>query len=86
MFLVGLACRDRSQEEFRSTMSITAGRIGITLGVICALCFEIIPSLYALFGGGVIPAIFVTTLGMLIPNKFLKDQTWKKKKIAKENN
>ena len=80
MFLVGLACRDRSQEEFRSTMSVTAGRIGITLGVICALCFEIVPSLYALFGGGVIPAIFVTTLGMLIPNKFLKDQTWKKNK------
>lgn len=79
MFVVGLICRDREHEAFRSTMSITAARIGITLGVVTALCFEIVPYLHSLLGGGVIPAILATVLGMVIPNALLKDQTWKKK-------
>lgn len=80
MFLIGLACRDRKHEAFRSTMSVTAARIGITCGVATALCFELIPALHALLGGGVIPAICATALGMLIPNAFLKNQTWRKEK------
>lgn len=78
MFLIGLACRDRKREAFRSSMSVTAGRIGITLGVIVALCFEVVPPLHALLGGGVIPAILATALGTIVPNLFLKDQTWRK--------
>ncbi len=78
MFVVGLICRDRKYEAFRSTMSVTAGRIGVTCGVAVAMLFELVPSLHALLGGGVIPAICATVLGMVIPNFFLKDQTWRK--------
>ena len=59
-------------------MSVTAGRIGVTCGVAVAMLFELVPSLHALLGGGVIPAICATVLGMVIPNFFLKDQTWRK--------
>lgn len=58
-------------------MSVTAARIGMTAGIVVAMAFELIPALHNLFGGGVIPAILVTSLGMLISNLFCKDQTWK---------
>lgn len=35
-------------------------------GVIAALLFEMVPSLYHIFNGGVIPAIIVTTVVTLI--------------------
>lgn len=49
----------------------------MTAGIVVAMAFELIPALHNLFGGGVIPAILVTSLGMLISNLFCKDQTWK---------
>lgn len=77
MFVMGLIFRDRKSEKFRSKLSVKAGRIGVTLGIIFAIAFEIVPALSAIFGGGVIPAIVATVLGTLIPNLFMKDQTWK---------
>lgn len=74
-FIVGLIYRDRKSKEFRSRMSVTAGRIGITIGIVLAMMFEIIPPLRAIFGGGVIPAILGTSLGMIISNLFCTDQT-----------
>ena len=76
-FVIGLICRDREQEAFRSRMSVTAAKIGMTAGVAAALLFELVPSLKALLGGGVLPAIVVTSVGMLAANHFCKDQTWK---------
>ena len=76
-FVIGLICRDRKQEAFRSRMSVTAAKIGMTAGVAAALLFELVPSLKALLGGGVLPAIVVTSVGMLAANRFCKDQTWK---------
>lgn len=35
------------------------------------------PKYDMIIGGGVIPAIIVTALGMIISNKFFSDQTWK---------
>jgi hypothetical protein len=58
-------------------MSVTAAKIGMSGGVIVGIAFELIPGLQSILGGGVIPAVAVTTLGMLISNKFCKDQTWK---------
>jgi SSS family solute:Na+ symporter len=75
-FLIGLICRDKHQTEFRSRMSIKAARFGMLAGVIAAIIFEVIPGLSKFFGGGVIPAIVVTTVGMLISNNFCHDQTW----------
>lgn len=76
-FVIGLISRDRKSKEFRSKMSVTAAKIGMTAGIVVAMAFELIPALHNLFGGGVIPAILVTSLGMLISNLFCKDQTWK---------
>lgn len=72
MFVMGLIFRDRKSEEFRSKLSVKAAKIGATLGIFSAIVFEIIPPLYVVFGGGVIPAIVVTVLGTLIPNLFTK--------------
>ncbi|MGN1014810.1 MAG: sodium:solute symporter [Butyricicoccus sp.] len=79
VFVIGLIYRDHSCKdgEFRSKMSVTAIRVGMILGIICAMAFEMITPLYNLFGGGVIPAIVVTSLGMILTNCFVKDQTWK---------
>lgn len=75
-FVIGLIFRDRKQKEFRSRMSVTAAKIGMALGVAVAILFEIVPQFYDIFGGGVIPAITWTSVGMLIANRFCKDQTW----------
>ena len=77
-FVIGLIYRDRRSDTFRSRMSVTAGKIGMAAGVVCAILFELLPSLKAILGGGVIAAIVVTSLGMLVANIFCKDQTWKK--------
>ncbi|MBQ8586066.1 MAG: sodium:solute symporter family protein [Butyricicoccus sp.] len=77
IFVVGLIMRDRKSEEFRSKLSVTATKIGLGAGVVVGLAFELVPSLYAIFGGGVIPALVVTTGALLISNMFCKDQTWK---------
>lgn len=76
-FLVGLACRDRKSETFRSRMSVTAAKAGMLAGIAAAMLFELAPPLYQLFGGGVLPAIAATTGVMLIANQFCCDQTWK---------
>ncbi|HCT92701.1 MAG TPA: hypothetical protein DF613_15175 [Lachnospiraceae bacterium] len=77
MFVVGLIYRDRKSETFRSRLSVSAGRVGVTCGLAAALAFELIPSWKNIFGGGVIPAIVVTVLCTVIPNYFFHDQTWK---------
>jgi hypothetical protein len=64
--------RDRKSEEFKSKLDIRSAKIGISAGVATAIAFEVLPSLAALFGGGVIPAITVTTAGVLIPAFFCK--------------
>ena len=71
-FVIGLIARDRKSETFSSKMSVTAGKIGMTAGIAAGMAFEIIPSLYDIFGGGVIPAIAVTTAGMLISNAVIR--------------
>ncbi|AOY75312.1 sodium:solute symporter family protein [Clostridium formicaceticum] len=72
MFVVGLIMRDRQSDVSKSEMDIRSARIGITIGVILTLAFELIPLWKAVFGGGVIPAIIGTVLGIIIPNFFYK--------------
>lgn len=67
LFIMGLLTRDRSLKTPASKLNINAVRIGAAGGVICALAFEMVPSLYQIFRGGVLPAILVTvfvTLGL----------------------
>lgn len=74
LFVMGVICRDHKSEGSHSRLSIRAARIGVTLGIVFAVAFEMVPGLHAIFGGGVIPAITATVLGTLIPNLFLKDK------------
>ncbi len=76
-FVIGFLARDRKSEEYRSRMSVTAAKIGMSAGILAAMAFELVPALKGIFGGGVIPAIAVTSIGMLVSNCFCKDQTWK---------
>lgn len=71
-FVIGLIYKDHKSVEFRSGMDIKAAKIGITVGIILAFLFELIPVLYNVFGGGVIPGILGTSLGMLISNAAIK--------------
>ena len=76
-FVIGFLARDRKSEEYRSRMSVTAAKIGMSAGILAAMAFELVPALKGIFGGGAIPAIAVTSIGMLVSNCFCKDQTWK---------
>lgn len=82
MFVIGLIMRDRTSEKFKSKLKIRAAQIGMGAGVVVALAFEIIPSLFEIFGGGVIPAIVVTTLGMLLSNPIVKGDSDKQDAVA----
>jgi Na+/proline symporter len=83
LFVIGLILRDRKSEEFKSKMDVRAAKIGITLGVAVAISFEVIPSLFVLLGGGVIPAIGATALGVLIPNiYFTKRGNMREKRLV----
>ena len=75
MFIIGLYYRRKGG---KSTLKVKAARIGMTSGIIFALAFEIIPSLYAIFGGGVIPAIVVTVFGTIISQIALSEKSEKK--------
>lgn len=71
-FVIGMIYKDHKSEEFLSGMDIKAAKIGITIGIILAFLFELIPVLYNVFGGGVIPGILGTSLGMLISNAIIR--------------
>ncbi len=73
MFVMGVIFRGDDAETSCSRLSIKAARIVVTLGIVSAVAFEMIPALHAVFGGGVIPAVAATVLGTLLPDLFLKD-------------
>lgn len=64
LFVMGLITRDKSTGV--SVLDIRGVRIGMAAGVITALAFEIIPTLYNIFSGGVIPAVIVTVITTII--------------------
>lgn len=70
VFVMGLITRDKNTGV--SVLDSRAVRIGMASGVCTALIFEIIPALYQIFGGGVLPAVIVTVLGTVIPHLLLK--------------
>ncbi|MCG8483575.1 MAG: sodium:solute symporter family protein [Clostridia bacterium] len=73
-FVIGLIMRDRKSKEFKSKMNVVSARIGLGLGVVAAILFESVPSLYKLLSGGILPAVIATSLGILISNMFLKNK------------
>lgn len=75
LFAIGLLFRDKTTDEFKSNLSIKAGRVGTIAGIIAASAFELIPSLNVLFGGGIIPAVVATTGSLLLANMFFEKDT-----------
>ncbi len=71
-FIIALFYRDKTSEEFKSGLSITASRVGLALGTVTAVLFEGVPSLSGLMGGGIIPAVIATTLALFVVNAFTK--------------
>ena len=53
------------------TASLAAAAV-MAAGLFAALIFEIVPTLYNIFGGGVLPAVLITVAGTLIPHFLLK--------------
>ena len=72
LFVIGLIMRNKKKDEFESKLSIPAARIGVISGIVASLLFELVPSLYAIFGGGIIPAVVVTTSTILVSNLFFE--------------
>lgn len=72
-FVIGWLLRDKSSEKFKSGLSLKAAQTGLIIGTIVAVLFEGAPSLRAWLGGGIIPAIVVTTVVLLAMNAFGKD-------------
>ena len=70
VFVMGLTTRDKHTGV--STLDIRAVRTGMAAGLFAALIFEIVPTLYNIFGGGVLPAVLITVAGTLIPHFLLK--------------
>ena len=70
VFVMGLTTRDKHTGV--STLDIRAVRTGMAAGLFAALIFEIVPTLYNIFSGGVLPAVLITVAGTLIPHFLLK--------------
>ncbi len=68
IFAIGYLMKDKKSETFKSKLTILGARMGLILGVVVGLIFEIVPSLFEIFGGGVIPAIVATTVGIFAGN------------------
>ena len=68
LFALGLLMMDRKSETYSSKLKPAAARIGLGLGVVVAILFQGVPSLYAICGGGIIPAVVATVGGVLVSN------------------
>lgn len=73
IFVIGYISRDRSSQEFKSTISIPAIKVAMVVGIVVCLISEFVPAIKDTLGGGVIPAIvFTTATYFLVPKKALK--------------
>lgn len=68
LFALGMLMMDRKSETFSSKLTSTGAKLGMVLGMVSAIAFESIPALYSTFGGGVIPAVVMTVIGVYFGN------------------
>lgn len=68
LFALGLLMKDRKSDTHSSKLSATGTKLGMLLGMSFAIAFEAIPYFYKLFGGGVIPAVIMTVVGVFVGN------------------
>ncbi|MGN1014122.1 MAG: sodium:solute symporter [Butyricicoccus sp.] len=71
-FAIGLLMKDRTCEEHKSKLTTTGALCGIGIGILVAILFQAVPSLYAIMGGGILPAVIATIAATLIGNLFGK--------------
>lgn len=74
IFLIGLYCRDRESEQFKSKLSISAVKFGIIVGIIFTVAFELVPSLNSILSGGIIPGLITTTIATLLANSIVRSK------------
>lgn len=74
VFIIGYFLRDKTSKEFRSNISIKAVRCAMLVGLIVTACFQLIPSLADVIGGGIIPGMLSTTVIILVLNKVFKPE------------
>lgn len=74
VFIIGYILRDKTREEFRSNLSIKAVRWGMAAGLVVTACFQLVPALSSIIGGGIIPGMITTTVIILILNKVFKPE------------
>lgn len=75
LFAIGLVMMDRKSETYSSRLNPLAARIGLALGIVFAIIFQAVPSLNSTFGGGIIPAVVATLLGVLVSNPFVSTKS-----------
>lgn len=74
ILIIGNVMRDKNSKEFRSNLSIKAVRVGMTVGAVVSILFDLLPTLSAICGGGIIPGILCTTIITLVCNQIFKPE------------
>lgn len=64
VFLVGYWALDKTSETYKSKLSGEATMIGMVLGIAAAVIFQAVPSLNNFWGGGIIPGLVMTFVGL----------------------
>lgn len=68
LFFLGFLMKDRTSEVHVSKLTSFGAKLGMVLGILAACIVDLMPSLYDVFGGGVIPAVVMTVIGVFVGN------------------
>jgi solute:Na+ symporter, SSS family len=68
MFALGYIMMDKKSETYKSKLTHHGALCGIIFGMIVACAFQAIPSLSSFWGGGVIPCVVATVIGVFVGN------------------
>lgn len=72
LFVVGYIMMDKKSEVFSSKLKKSGAICGMVLGIIVACVFQGVPALNAIIGGGVVPGVAATLIGIFAGNAFGK--------------
>lgn len=73
LFAMGIIMMDRKSEVYSSRLKPLGAKVGLGGGIVFAIIFQGVPSLNALLGGGILPAVAATVVGVLLGNCLGKD-------------
>ncbi len=67
-FIIGYLMMDKKSEKYKSKLTRSGALCGIVIGMIVACAFQAVPTLSSFWGGGVIPGVVATIVGIIIGN------------------